>query len=140
MKLHLWKHKPEVLWWSNSSCHQLIFKIEFLLKHAVSAQFVSVAFVVIPLLGFYCLSITWKWKKNLILSCTWQLQNSHRRRAFKIWSWQEIIINSRDAFDDHSSDALRDFGPNTYKRRLNGWRKKRVSQSVCMVFKLLFDT
>lgn len=78
-------------------------------------------------------------EKLLILSCTWQLQNSHRRRAFKIWSWQEIIINSRDAFDDHSSDALRDFGPNTYKRRLNGWRKKRVSQSVCMVFKLLFD-
>ena len=64
MKFHLWKHKPEVLWWSNSSCHQLIFKIEFLLKHAVSAQLVSVAFVVIPLLGFYCLSITWKWKKN----------------------------------------------------------------------------
>ena len=60
MKFHLWKYKSKILCWSNSSYHQLIFKIQSLSKHSVSVQLVSVAFVTIPSPYFYFLSIMWK--------------------------------------------------------------------------------
>ena len=64
-EFHLWKHKSKNLLVIKFVLPPSYFKVQFLFKHTLSSQLVSVGYVVIPLTCFYFLIIMQKQKKKL---------------------------------------------------------------------------